>query len=248
MFVLDSILNENATTSFINLVSVISDMTKNIEITFRRNGVSLTSEFTDSANDFHIVILQDKFESYHCNVDEIQLIMTVTKFYSILKNMPNNKLHLAIDESHYNENEFKRGVSPHLMIIHTDECDVFSMIMCKEDIWYNYKIAIYGEASIFELKKSKFNDLVKTLYNLSDMTIVTYVNNKLMFNSVGVDIIPDQKLIKYCVEINHSVDLTNLIHCESLDCNSVFLIVNERTFQSAYRLKKLGIFYVNNWH
>ena len=39
MFVLDVILNENATMSFINLVSIMSNMTKKIEITFRRNGM-----------------------------------------------------------------------------------------------------------------------------------------------------------------------------------------------------------------
>ena len=133
MFVLDAILNEIATINFINLVSIMNDMTKNIEITFRRNGFSSTVEYKDVKNDFHVVILQDKFQAYLCDVDEIQLTMNENKFYSILKNMTNNKLHLAIHKSHYNENEFMEGVSPHLMIIHDDECDVFSMIMCKED-------------------------------------------------------------------------------------------------------------------
>ena len=123
-------------------------------------------------NDFHIVILQDKFQSYLCDVDEIQLTMNVNKFYSILKNMTNNKLHLAIHKSHYNENEFMEGVSPYIMIFHDDECDAFSMIMCKEDFWLNYENEIYREASIFELKKLKFNNLVKTLYNLSETTMV----------------------------------------------------------------------------
>ena len=44
--------------------------------------------------------------------------------------MINNKLHLAINKSDYNENEFVEGVSPYIMIFHDDECDVFSMIMC----------------------------------------------------------------------------------------------------------------------
>ena len=30
--------------------------------------------------------------------------------------------------------------------------------------------------------------------------------------------------------------------------NSVFLILNTHMFQAAYRLKNLGIFYVNIWH
>ena len=248
MFVLDMILDESASMSFINLVSIMSDMTKKIEITFRRNGMSMTVSYKDMKNDFHIVILQDKFQSYHCDVDEIQLTMNVIKFYSILKNMTNNKLHLAIHESHYNENEFMEGVSPHLMIIHDDECDAFSMIMCEEDFWLNYENEEYKEASIFELKKSKFNNLIKTLYNLSETTLVTCANNKLIFNSLGVEIIPDQKLIKSCVKINHSVDLSFLVHCERLEYNSVFLILNEHMFQSAYRLKNLGIFYVNIWN
>ena len=140
------------------------------------------------------------------------------------------------------------GVLPHLMIIHDDECDAFSMIMCEEDFWLNYENEEYKEASIFELKKSKFNNLIKTLYNLSETTTVTCVNSKLMFNASGVEIIPDQKLIKSCVEINHSVNLTYLVHCERLEYNSVFLILNDSLFQAAYRLKYLGIFYVNIWH
>ena len=248
MFVLDVILNENATMSFINLLSIMSNMTTNIEITFRSNGMSLTVSYKDMQNDFHIVILQEKFQSYHCNVDEIQLTMDVKKFNSILKNISNNKLHLVIHESHYNENEFMEGVSPHLIIFHDDDCGEFSVIICKEDFWLNYENEKYEEASIFELKKSKFNTMVKTLYNLSETTSLTCVNNKLIFKSGSFEIIPDQKLIKSCVEINHSVNLTYLVHCESLEYHSVFLILNQHMFQAAYRLKNLGIFYVNIWH
>ena len=93
------------------------------------------------------------------------------------------------------------------MIFHDDECDVFSMIMCKEDFYLNYESEEYKDASIFEIKRSKFNKLVKTLYNVSDKALVTCSNNKLKFNSL----IPDQKLIKSCVKINHSVDLISLV-------------------------------------
>ena len=248
MFVLDMILNESATISFINLVSTMNDMTKNIEMTFRRNGLSMTIEYKEMHNDFHIVILEDKFQSYLCDVDEIQLTMNVNKFYSILKNMINNKLHLAIHKSHYNENEFMEGVTPYIMIFHDEKCDVFSMITCKEDFWLNYEKEEYKEASIFEIKRSKFNKLVKTLYNLSDRALVTCSNNKLIFNSLGVEITPDQKLIKSCVNINHSVDLSFLVQCENLQYNNVYLILTEDLFQSAYRIKNLGIFYLNIWN
>ena len=93
MFVLDVILDESATTSFINLVSTMKDMAKNIEITFRRNGLSMTIEYKEMHNDFHTVILEDKFQLYLCDVAEIQLTMNVNEFYSILKNVINNKLH-----------------------------------------------------------------------------------------------------------------------------------------------------------
>ena len=69
--------------------------------------------------------------------------------------------------------EFMEGVSPYIMIFHDDECDVFSMVMCKEDFWSNYENEEYNEASIFEIKRSKFNKLVKTLYNLSDRALIT---------------------------------------------------------------------------
>ena len=243
MFVLDVILDESATTSFINLVSTMKDMAKNIEITFRRNGLSMTIEYKERGNAFHIVILEDKFQLYLCDVDEIQLTMNVNEFYSILKNMINNKLHLAINKSDYDENEFEEGVSPHIMIFHDDKCNFFSKIMCEEDFYINYEIEDYKDASIFQIKRSKFNELVKTLYNVSDTALVTCLNNKLKFNSL----IPDQKLIKSCVKIKHSVDLISLVQCENLQYNNVFLIISEDLFQSAYRIKNLGILYLNFW-
>ena len=157
--------------------------------------------------------------------------------------MINNKLHLAIHKSHYNENEFMEGVTPYIMIFHDEKCDVFSMITCKEDFWLNYEKEEYKEASIFEIKRSKFNELVKTLYNISDTALITCLNNKLKFNSL----IPDQKLIKSCVKIKHSVDLISLVQFENLQYNNVFLIISEDLFQSAYRIKNLGILYLNFW-
>ena len=140
------------------------------------------------------------------------------------------------------------GVSPYIMIFHDDDCDVLSMIMCKEDFWLNYENEEYKDASIFEIKRSQFNKLVKTLYNISDKALVTCSNNKLIFNSLGVEIITDQKLIKSCVKINHRVDLKSLVQCENLQYNNVFSILREDLFQSAYRIKNLGIFYLNIWH
>ena len=80
MFVLDMVLDDSATISFINLVSTMNDMTKNIEITFRRNGLSITIEYKEMHNEFHIVILEDKFQLYLCDVDEIQLTMNFIQF------------------------------------------------------------------------------------------------------------------------------------------------------------------------
>ena len=243
MFVLDVILDESATTSFINLVSTMKNMAKKIMITFRCNGISMTIGCDERCHTFRIVILEDKFQSYLCDVDEIQLTMNVNEFYSILKNTTNNKLHLAINKSDYDVFKFEKSVSPHIMIFHDDECNVFSKIMCEEDFYGGSENEYYKDASIFQIKRSKFNELVKTLYNISDTALITCLNNKLKFNSLT----PDQKLIKSCVKIEHSVDLISLVQFENLQYNNVFLIISEDFFQSAYRIKNLGILYLNFW-
>ena len=59
-----SIFSENSSISFFNLICVMKNMVKFVEIIFKKNGMSITIDNDDMYNDFHIIILKDKFESY----------------------------------------------------------------------------------------------------------------------------------------------------------------------------------------
>ena len=233
-----SIFSENASISFLNLISVMKNMVKFVEIIFKKNGMSITIDNDDMYNDFHIIILKDKFESYTFDEEiDIRLLINVNNFYDTLKNLLDNKIQFCID--------YKKNHTNELKIMNNNGYSYVSLLSV-DDFENEYNIALYMEANIYEMKKSDMNDIFFLLNKVTDIVEIKFSNN-LIFISQDQKIIPNQKTIKYFLDINFKIKIINLLLCRELNYNKVFLIITDNKFQAGYKIRNLGIFYLNIW-
>ena len=70
--------------------------------------------------------------------------------------------------------------------------------------------------------------------------------NKLILKSEMIERKPDVKVIKSNINFDYGVCIKNLVCCIDLEYDSVLLIIQDKIFQTAYRIKSLGMFYLNN--
>ena len=70
--------------------------------------------------------------------------------------------------------------------------------------------------------------------------------NELIFKSEKVERKPDVKVIKSIIDFDYSICIKDLVCCLDLKYDGVFMIIPDEIFQTAYRIKSLGMFYLNN--
>ena len=233
-----SIFSENASISFLNLICIMKNMVKFAEVVFKKNGMSITSDNDDMYNDFHIIILKDKFESYTFDETiDIRILINVNNLYNILKNLLDNKIQFCID--------YKKNHTNKLKILDNNGYSYVSLLSV-DNFENEYNIELYKEANIYEMKKSDMNDLFYSLNKVTDIVEIK-ISNNLIFISEEQKIIPKQKTIKYFIDINFKIKIINLVMCRELYYNKVFLIITDNNFQAGYKILNLGIFYLNIW-
>ena len=115
---------------------------------------------------------------------------------------------------------------------------------------YDIKYIFEGyedDANIYKIQKNDLNYLLNQINNTSDFMNIQCFDKKLLFKNENIECHPNVKLVKIIGNYDCTIYMKDMIHCIDLAYDDVFLIMNETLFQIAYRIKSLGIFYLNNW-
>ena len=104
-------------------------MVYEIELILLKDGMSVTSMYSDGQNDFHIVIPKDKFDSYVRHLDEIRITVNANDFYNIIKNVISDILIFTIEE--YYDGCEDLLVQQFMMISEENDNEIYSSLVFK---------------------------------------------------------------------------------------------------------------------
>ena len=205
--------------------------------------MSVTSMYSDGLFT-DIVILKDKFDSYVCHLDKIRITVNANDFYNIIKNNSDTQI-FTIEEYHDRCEDL--SVPQFMMFSEENDNEIYSSLVFKTFDDSKYIFESYKVSNIFKIKSSILNKIINEMNNRSDFMNIHCFENKLIFKSEVKRRKSDVQVIKSNINFDYSVCIKDFVCCTDLEYDSVFLIIEDKIFQTAYWIKSLGMFYLNNW-